>query len=141
MRRQAKESKDMIRTFMGASLIIFTSYQIFGQDAASPPAFEVASVKPNKSGDRGMSMGPSAGGLTAKNATLKFLMTFAFEIKDHQLSGEPGWLITERYDIVAKGQIDHPTICPEQWLVVCFQALLADRFQLRFHREIKELPI
>jgi len=35
-----------MRAIMGASLILFTSCGLFGQAAAGPPAFEVASVKP-----------------------------------------------------------------------------------------------
>jgi uncharacterized protein (TIGR03435 family) len=131
-------ANDVMRTIIRASLVVFTSCQVFGQDTAAPFSVEVASVKPHKSGDSGMSLRPSSGGLTATNATLKFLMTFAFEIKDHQLSGEPGWLSTERYDIVAKGQIDHPTVAQNRQML---QALLADRFQLRLRREIKELPM
>lgn len=82
-------------------------------------------------------MGPSSGGLTATNATLKFLITFAYDVRDHQISAGPSWFDTERYDIVAKGPIDHPTVAQNRQML---QTLLADRFQLRLLRETKELP-
>ena len=127
----------MIRTFTNLSFLAFTLTGAFGQPATERLAFEVASVKPNKSGDRGTSMGPSSGGLTATNATLKFLITFAYDVRDHQISAGPSWFDTERYDIVAKGPIDHPTVAQNRQML---QKLLADRFQLRLLRETKELP-
>src|ERR1700680_784781 len=117
------EVVEVIRTITSASLLALTLGGAFGQPAAERPAFEVASVKPNKSGDRGTTMGPSSGGLTATNATLKFLITFAYGVRDHQISAGPSWLNTERYDIVAKGPIDHPTVAQNRQML---QSLLAD---------------
>ena len=131
------EVVEVMRTFRSASLLVLSISGAFGQPAPERPAFEVASVKPNKSGDRGTTMGPSPGGLTATNATLKFLITFAYDVRDHQISGGPSWLNSERYDIVAKGPIDHPTVAQNRQML---QTLLADRFQLRLLRETKELP-
>jgi uncharacterized protein (TIGR03435 family) len=105
---------------------------------ASPLKFEVASVKPNKSGDRDASMNPSPGGFYATNTTLKFLITWAYDVGDHQISAGPNWINTERYDIVAKGQIDRPNSAQYRQML---QTLLADRFQLRLRRETKELPV
>jgi hypothetical protein len=46
---------------------------------ATPPAFEVASVKPNKSGDWRKGMGPAPGGrFTATNVTFRDLVPFAY---------------------------------------------------------------
>ncbi|HXB68132.1 MAG TPA: TIGR03435 family protein, partial [Candidatus Acidoferrales bacterium] len=49
----------------------------------------------------------------------------------------PGWLATERYDIVAKTS----SPASDHQLRLMLQTLLADRFQLTFHRETKELPV
>src|SRR5260370_41672643 len=46
----------MMRVIVTASLIVLTSYEAFGQSTAAPPAFEVASVKPNKSGSGSSSL-------------------------------------------------------------------------------------
>jgi bla regulator protein BlaR1 len=62
----------------------------------------------------------------------------AYNLQDFQISGGPSWIKSERYDIEAKAegnpsrrQIEGPML----------QALLKDRFQLKLHRETKELPV
>lgn len=45
----------------------------------------------------------------------------------------------DRYDIAAKAEGDEPRTRPEFRRML--QSLLADRFQLRFHREMRELPV
>jgi uncharacterized protein (TIGR03435 family) len=117
-------------------------------------SFEVASVKPSDPSARGSQMGLSPGGLfTAKNATLKSLIQQAWDVRDFQISGGPGWLDTEGYDIEAKG--DGPGVPEdemrkmpeaqrnrmEQEFLLRVRTLLADRFQLKVHRETKELPV
>jgi bla regulator protein blaR1 len=105
---------------------------------ANPPAFEVASVKPNKSATGRNSMDRSpGGGLTAMNATLKMLLKAAYHIHDHQLIGGPGWLDSERYDIVAKA----PPHTPDNQLGPMLRTLLADRFQVKLHRETRQMPV
>jgi len=126
-----------MRTITSVNFLAFTLGVAFGQPAAERPAFEVASVKPNQSGARDTSLGPSSGGPTATNATLTFLIRWAHDVRDHQISAGPSWLNTERYDIVAKGRIDHPTPAQNRQML---QSLLADGFQLRLLRETKELP-
>jgi hypothetical protein len=55
---------------VSASLIILTACGAFGQSATAPIAFEVASVKPNKSGSNGSSEKERNGRLTAVNISL-----------------------------------------------------------------------
>jgi uncharacterized protein (TIGR03435 family) len=64
--------------------------------AQKPPAFDVASVKPDRSGGGNFSMGTSHGRLTATNVQARELILKAFHVKDFQVSGGPGWLSTER---------------------------------------------
>jgi uncharacterized protein (TIGR03435 family) len=102
------------------------------------PAFEVASIKANHSGDRRMMMSTAPGGrVNVTNLTVKQLITMAYRIKDSQLSGGPGWIDSERYDISAKAE---GPATPEQ-LQVMMQTLLADRFKLSLRRETKEMPV
>src|SRR3954468_190487 len=70
---------------------------------AEGPTFEVAAIKVNKSESRNSGFrraGP--GQLNATNASLKMLIEYAYDVRDYQLTGGPGWLDTERYDILAK---------------------------------------
>ena len=83
-------------------------------------------------------MGASHGRLTATNVPVRMLVLKAFHAKEFQVSGEPGWFGTERYDIVAK--TDNARISDDDlWLLL--EPLLVDRFKLRFHRETKQLPV
>jgi uncharacterized protein (TIGR03435 family) len=62
----------------------------------------------------------------------------AYNLQDFQISGGPGWIKSERYDIDAKAEGNPPRRQIEGPML---QALLKDRFQLRLHRETKELPV
>src|SRR4051812_23742138 len=71
--------------------------------ADATPQFDVASVKPNKSGDGRVMMGLQPGGrLTATNIPLRMLIRNAYRLQDSQLVGGPGWVATDRFDITAK---------------------------------------
>lgn len=108
------------------------------QSAAPRPEFEVASIKLNKSADVVIGLGPiSAGRFRATNIPLQELITMAYRIKDFQLSGAPGWLLSERYDVEAKAGAK----AGFDDLTAMLQPLFEDRLQLKFHRETKELPV
>ncbi len=62
----------------------------------------------------------------------------AYNLQDFQISGGPGWIKSERYDIEAKAE-SHPS--QRQIEGPMLQTLLRERFQLKFHRELKELPV
>jgi uncharacterized protein (TIGR03435 family) len=104
---------------------------------AARPEFEVASIKPHTSSERRIvEMMPLPGGrFNAINATLKLLISRAYGVQDYQLSGGPGWIDSDPYDIVAKTEEGSGA----KW-IECLQALLEDRFKLTFHRESKEMP-
>src|SRR4029077_426078 len=75
-----------------------------GRAAQVPPgpAFQVASLKPNNSGTRGTTMGMQPGRYTATNVTLRTLIVNAYGLQSFQLSGGPGWIGSDHFDIVAK---------------------------------------
>jgi uncharacterized protein (TIGR03435 family) len=107
------------------------------QTAAQKPQFEVASIKPNHSGNRAWGENTGHGRLTVTNDTLKELIRLAFDVKDFQIESGPRWLDSDRYDIAATtGSVEDIT---DQQLRPLLQALLADRFQLKAHRETKEM--
>ncbi len=106
--------------------------------ATAPLQFEVASIRPNLSGSTDTVVDlPDTGRLHVTNATLKTLIRNAWGIQNYQIAGGPNWLDTERYDIQAKtaSQIREDQ---EQPLI---QNLLADRFNLKVHRETRDLPL
>jgi uncharacterized protein (TIGR03435 family) len=120
------------------------------QAADAPlPSFEVASIKPNHTGGRGRFFStPDPGRLTATNVTTKMVIEFAYNVKDFQLSGGPGWINSESYDINAKledSATEESQKLPEDErrdkIRLMMQSLLADRFKLTLTHEKKELPI
>jgi uncharacterized protein (TIGR03435 family) len=134
----------MQRAILGAGLIIFTSCAAFGQAAAEPPTFEVASVKPAEPqatgrisvGMRGGPGTPDPGQITYTNVSLKNVLMNAYGVKGYQING-PKWLDSERFDIVAK----IPKGATKETFKLMLQNLLAERFKLALHHETKELPM
>jgi len=110
--------------------------------AAAPQSFEVASIKPSApvtDGRMMVRMETTPGGRwNASGVTVSMLIQQAYDVRSYQIIGGPGWLNTERYDIVAKAET--PDINRES-VRVLLQSLLAERFNLQTHRETKELPI
>ncbi len=60
----------------------------------------------------------------------------AYDVKEYQVSG-PGWLDTERYDILVK----LPAGATKEQVNVMWQSLLAERFGLMLHHEPKEFQV
>lgn len=111
---------------------------------AQKPSFEAASIKPNASGKDGGSIGPRGAALLATNVTLESLLVYAYSppgglfLRQQIISG-PAWMGTDRFDIEAKtGENEH---VPNTQMRVMMQSLLEDRFQLKAHRETRELPV
>jgi len=119
------------------------------QPGATRPSFEVATVKPSASTDNRIAiLGQPGGRFVATNATLKMLIGTAWRVRDFQISGGPGWAGTDRWNIEAKAEEGaippaagppDPTVVPP--LMLMLQSLIEDRFQLKIHRETKELPV
>ena len=128
----------MLRAMAIASVVLGSCYA-FAQPASSRPEFEVASIKLNKSADSRVMVAPAPGGrFTATNIPLQYLVAASYGIKQNfQLSGAPAWLLSERYDIEAKAAGD-PSF---DAMLSMLQTLFADRLQLKFHRETKEMPV
>jgi uncharacterized protein (TIGR03435 family) len=78
-----------------------------------------------------------SGKFTTENSTLKSMIQLAFQVRAFQILGGPPWLDHDAYDIVAKPEA-RPANSKQSLEMV--QNLLADRFQLKFHRETRELP-
>lgn len=97
------------------------------------PAFEVASIKLSPPDAVAMHMSFDPGRLSIQGATVQFCVEAAWRLQDFEISGGPKWFASDRYDIVAKA----PDGAGQMQLMQMLQALLADRFQLQFHREAR----
>jgi uncharacterized protein (TIGR03435 family) len=108
------------------------------------PAFDVVSIKPNKSDTGMIRVMYEPDGYSATNISLKMLILGAYALKEDQLSGLPSWADSARYDIDAK--VAGPDVAELQKLKneqrrLLLLSLLADRFKLAVHDETKILPI
>ncbi len=102
------------------------------------PAFDVTSVRPNQSGSLNSNSGRVTGNrYSATNVSLLSLLRVAYGLQEFQVDGQPGWADLDRFDIVAA--IPDGARSDDWPLMV--QALLRDRFKLRFHREQRQAPI
>ncbi|HXW55209.1 MAG TPA: TIGR03435 family protein [Candidatus Cybelea sp.] len=116
---------------------------------AASPSFEVASIKPNRSGapNRFIQLGdPSR--FTTTNIPAKDLLEFAYHLQPFQISGGPGWIESQGYDIEAKVDDtvarDLEKLPREQrmdQIRLMLRSLLEDRFKLKVSHETKELPV
>jgi len=109
----------------------------FRASAQSPQGFEVASVKPHRTGgdssDRKLLPG---GRFVGSNVSVRTLIRIATGVEDNLMVGAPGWIDSETYDIDAK-TANAADIAPEQ-LPKFILALLKERFQFQFHHDTKE---
>jgi uncharacterized protein (TIGR03435 family) len=101
----------------------------------SAASFDVASIKPNQSGERTMLYQPGRGGrFTATNCSLNLLIQYAYDVVRYQISGAPEWVVSDRFDVSAKAERDTEI----REIPAMLQRLLEDRFQLKYHWDTKE---
>lgn len=118
-----------------------------GQSSVSPmspmpanahPSFEVATVKPADPNEAGNFI---LGGhrIVIENQTVNELISFAYAVHRKQIVDGPPWLETERFDI--DGQAELPGVANLHQVQEMLQKLLKDRFDLKLHRDKRDLSI
>ena len=131
----------MWRSISSLAIAVWLAYipaETFGQSARAPQAFEVASIRANP-GPWHVLMGYSSSGtrLTLEAFDVAGLITEAYNVKGDAIAFTPSSI--EYYDIVAKaageGSLTRVEFRP------MLQTLLAERFNLKFHREMREMPV
>jgi uncharacterized protein (TIGR03435 family) len=105
--------------------------------ADANPSFEVATIKPSQPDRPGRAFLWRGGRFTTFNTTLSALIGFAYDVQDKQVVGAQDWMNTDKFDIEAKP--DTPGTPSREQMRTMLQKLLADRFQLKFHGDKKEL--
>jgi uncharacterized protein (TIGR03435 family) len=111
------------------------------------PSFEVASIKPDNAPGMGM-IGGDPGTYSATRMSVEFLIMTAFKVKPFQISGGPKWVQSQRFDIEAKtddataekmAAMSRAESFAQTRLML--QSLLADRFKLAVHFDVRQLPV
>ena len=114
---------------------------VYGQDKRL--TFEVASIKPTKPETKpegkggGMRVMPGGQEFVTQGVSLRFMIGFMYWVPTRQVTGGPSWLDSDQWDIAAKA--DHPRDLDD--LREMFRNMLADEFQLKFHKDVKEGPV
>jgi uncharacterized protein (TIGR03435 family) len=131
-----------------------TGLVVLAQSVPTVLRFEIASVRPADPGARGANVVLDPGeSLRITNVPLRKIVTYAYDVRDFQLAGGPGWMDAERYDISAKastgdGQAAESSVETDDMRKARvsrvrerLRSLLADRFDLAVHVEEKEQTI
>jgi uncharacterized protein (TIGR03435 family) len=143
-----------------AGFLVLAVCLAYSQTVEKPPGFDVASIKPHsdtaesgstsrggviiskgggggapfRGGSLSFRQGTAASG--RRGVTARRVILEAYRLTTYQLSGGPGWLDTDVFDLEAKAE----TAAGNQ-LRQMLQTLLAERFQLVVRRETKEMPV
>ena len=106
--------------------------------ADADPSFEVATIKPNDTNATSMQR-LTINGRAFKTiaSSLEDLITFSYEVQARQVVGAPEWVSKDRYDIDAT--LDTEGAPNPQQVRSMIRKLLADRFQLKFHKDTREM--
>ncbi len=105
--------------------------------ADADPSLEVATIKPSQPDRQGRAFLWRGNQFTTFNTTLMSLIGFAYATQDKQVIGGPDWMSSDKFDI--EGKPDTPGTPTTDQLRVMVKKLLADRFQLKFHNDKREL--
>jgi uncharacterized protein (TIGR03435 family) len=106
--------------------------------ADAEPGVEVATIKPNNTDGSTMQVLTFRGrNLITVNSSLADLMMFAYSVQMKQIIGAPDWIEKDRYDINATPDVEGTPTADQVRIMI--RKLLADRFQLKFHHDKREM--
>ena len=120
-----------MRLAMLLGLIAFTFQRSTAQ------SFDVSTIKPSPPDVDGSQTTWDPGRMLGRGVNLKQLIKWAYEVTDAQLAGGADWMDSKPFDFEAKAEGSHS----KDELLRMLQSLLAERFKLALHREIKEQPV
>lgn len=119
------------------------------------PEFEVASVRPSGPNPREVNgfYTYEGGRIAGHGCTIEYLVMIAYNVQRFQISGAPGLTKMsneERFDLEAKPpessrsshwETSSPKNYPGEEERQMLQSLLAERFKLQVHREVRQGPV
>jgi uncharacterized protein (TIGR03435 family) len=108
--------------------------------ADAHPSFEVATINPanpNQTSGGGFTVGGHR--ILIESQTVNDLISIAYAVHQKQIADGPAWLATDKFDI--DGQADQPGVANLHQIQEMLQKLLADRFNLKLHRDKRDLSI
>jgi uncharacterized protein (TIGR03435 family) len=131
-------------------LVLFTAASAFAafpllSQTPPKPSFEVTSIKPSAPGLGIRGGGPRGDRFDFAGANLRMLLSQAYGrqssgLNQLQIINGPSWIDSDRWDVQAKADCSGGKLSREQTQLM-MQSLLEDRFQLKAHRDTRELPV
>ena len=128
-------SKFALITISSVAVVITFAMGTLAHAQPASPAFDVASIKPNKSGAQGGSSRFVGSSYIGENITLKRMIALAYS-PIQEFEGGPGWIDSEHYDVAAKAE----GTATQEGLQLMLRSLLADRFKLVVRKQTRERP-
>ena len=126
-----------MKVFTYLGILIVLSGLAWGQ--GGPPAFEAVELRPS-AGNGGTTPAQASfqgGEFTMRSASVADMIGIAYGVHDYSLSGAPGWVVRDRYDLTART----PAATPPETIKLMLRALLAGRFGLASHAEEKSMSV
>jgi uncharacterized protein (TIGR03435 family) len=130
------------------ALFCFVSCVMLGQSTPhargkvpqqAAPRVGVATIKPSDPGNENRFYTIRGSHFVAQDQTVSNLIEIAYELQRNQVVGGPPWVREQRFDLEAapdpEGKYSY-----KEWSVM-LQQMLADRFKLSSHREMREMPV
>src|SRR6185295_9333123 len=134
----------MTMRFHGWAFAFLTAFAAFGQSPKNPDAkrleFEVASIRPSPppgtSGNVSVGIRFDGAQMRVSQFSIKDYLAIAYNLKDYQVIA-PDWVRGARFEINAK----IPEGADRDKIPEMLQSLLAERFEVKFHREKRDFPV
>lgn len=107
--------------------------------ANAHPDFDTVTIKPSRPDDGRKLLTIRGRSVIATKNNLDDLLSLAYGVHAKQVIGAPDWARTDMFDI--DGIPNMPGRPNWQQLSELFQKLLTERFQLKFHHEVREISV
>jgi uncharacterized protein (TIGR03435 family) len=133
------EAAMVLRRMICGGITLLLSGWAIAQTAATPPAFDVASIRRQMEDLPGGRVQFLPGRFVVSHCYLKFIIQQVYGVRDFQIVDAPAWLSAWdfRWNIEAKAD----PAPPDAQLRLMAQTLLAERFRLKLRRETRDLPV
>ena len=106
------------------------------------PAFDVAAIKPAADTTVFSYSHVEPGGrYIGQNMSLRLLIKTGYGVHDNQIVAGPSWIDSDRWDINAKAEGYKDAMAFRDMSRLMVRPLLADRFKLVMHHELRRLPV
>jgi uncharacterized protein (TIGR03435 family) len=129
--------------FLALAILLLAPFMNSQELGRGNPAYDVSAVRPSSSFSEGHSdLDIDAGTLVARGVNLRTLIQIGFDVPRDLIFNLPAWVSGARFDIDAKDSSTEPEQLKhlsDAQTRLMLQGLLAERFGLKSHTEMREL--